>query len=479
MMTGVTNTSPRRGDIFFAITAAFLLGVLAENMGWGMLSLGLIGMFCAIAVVLFFRIERFWKYTVFLFIAAIAGGFYYHAYIDWHMADEYVPIGKDAAFFGIVKEEPRAAGNFTMFVVSLVRPYAGTVDIFGLPDGAQFQYGDEIWTQGVVTLSRDTNEPPTVFLPHMRLIAHYEEPWFKEAVINIKEGIVRDIARLLPTDEAALLSGIMVGTTGTMSAALKARMESSGTTYIVAMYGYKIAVIILALSAAFKNHVSRKILMSILLIAIALFVFASGGTVSAIRAGIMGSFAAIARGTGRMFNPRNALTFAAFGMVLMDATLLTDVGFQLSFLSFLGIYYLGPPINNYFNWTNGGMLQWKEHAMLSLSTNLAILPVVMNTFGGFSLMSFISNILIMIPWLAVIVFGTVLVVLGFVSPVLASCITPIVRIFLQYELFIIHACSAIAIPLPAVFGSSIAIALYYGALIIFAHYYATPSQKDH
>ena len=410
----------------------------------------------------------------------MAGIFYYHAYTDWQTAHTHLPEGKQAAFFGIVAQEPKPAGNFTMLVVSVLHPYAGTVDVFTMPD-SQFHYGDELWIEGKPDVSKDLGEPLAVFLPKLRVIAEHQGFWLEEMLINIKDAITKKIIEAFPADEAALLAGIMIGTTGTISATLKAQMETSGTTYIVNMYGYKIAVITAALAVALKDHLPRKILLWITLGAVALFVFASGGTISAVRAAIMGSFAVIAHGTGRMFNPRNAVTFAALGMVFTDATILTDAGFQLSFLSFLGIYYLGPPINNYFHWTDGGAFQWKEHAMLSLATNLAILPIVMNTFGEFSLTSFISNILIMIPWLAVIAFGALFVLASFVSPVLAFCIAQIVGIFLRYELFIIHLFSVITVNMPAVFGSAFVIALYYGILIIFAHYYyhAAATQKDH
>jgi competence protein ComEC len=239
------------------------------------------------------------------------------------------------------------------------------------------------------------------------------------------------------------------------------------------------AVITAGLTAALKNRLPRRLLLMILLGVVAAFVFASGGSTSAMRAAIMGSFAIIARGTGRIFNARTAVTFSAVGMVLLNATLLTDAGFQLSFLSFLGIYYLGPPINNFFHWADGGAFQWKEHTMLSLATNLAILPIVMSTFGEFSLTSFMSNVLIMIPWLAVLAFGGILVIGSFISPALAFCTTQIVSVLMRYELFIIHVFAVIPVDMPATFGSSFAIALYYGALITFAHYYATPSQEDY
>jgi competence protein ComEC len=255
-------------------------------------------------------------------------------------------------------------------------------------------------------------------------------------------------------------------------------MEASGTTYIVGMYGYKIAIITVAVTAALKDHVPRKIVLGSAFFIVAFFVFASGGTTSAIRAAIMGSMALVARGTGRVFSARNAVTFTAVGMVIVNATLLTDAGFQLSFLSFLGIYYLGPAINNYFHWTDGGALQWKEHAMLSLSTNFAILPIVMNTFGTFSLTSLVSNILIMIPWLAVLAFGTLTIVLGFISPALAFCVAQVVSVILRYELFVINIFAAVTLTMPAIFGSAYVIALYYGIVIIFIYYYAAPSQKS-
>jgi len=475
----------RGGDVSFAATASFLFGIFAANMGWNIFIFGATGVFCGVFAIAFFSIRQcgLWKYIALLLFALAAGMIYYHAYVHWTAAHTHMPSGKEAAFFGVVTEDPKAAGKFTMLVVALSHPYAGTVDIFTTQNNTEFHYGDEIWIRGsmMAASAEDAGEPPAIFLPTLRVVAEHEGFWLKEAMINLKAAIEEKIVQALPADQAALLVGILLGTSGTLGVALKEQMETSGTSYIVNMYGYKIAIITAALAAALKDRIPRWALLWTTLAVVALFVFASGGTTSAIRAAIMGSFAIVARGTGRVFSARNAVTFAALGMVLLNATLLTDAGFQLSFLSFLGIYYLGPPINNFFRWSDGdgGVLQWKEHAMLSLATNLAILPIVMNTFGEFSLTSFISNILIMIPWVAVIGFGALTALFGAVSPVLSFCVAQITSALLQYELFVIHLFAALAVETPAVFGSSYAIALYYGILIIVAYYYAAPSQKVH
>jgi ComEC/Rec2-related protein len=436
--------------------------------------------FCAVGIMLFFRAHGngIKKYAIFFLAASAAGVFYYYGYMHWQAIRINMPHGTQGAFFGIVAQEPKAAGNFTMLTVDLSHPYSGSLDIFTSPDNTRFHYGDDLWIKGSVSPSDAMGELPAMFLPQVRVVVSHQGFWLKEALIDFKDAIAQAIARIVPPDQAALLAGILIGTTGTMSAALKAQMDISGTSYIVGMYGYKIAIITAVLAAALKDHLSRKMLLCATLGTIALFVLASGATISAVRAAIMGSFAIIARGTGRVFNARNAIVFTAVGMVLLNATLLTDAAFQLSFLSFLGIYYLGPPINNYFHWTTGGVLQWKEHAMLSLSTNLAILPIVMNTFGAFSLTSFISNILIMIPWVAVISFGALAVILNIISPVLAFCVVQIVSLLLRYELLIIRIFATVVIPLPAIFGSAWVIALYYAVLILFIYYYAAPSQKN-
>ncbi len=466
----------RAGDISFYAAAAFMSGVFAANMGWNLWMLGTASFTAGAMLVLYTRIS--WKYAVFILFAAFAGALYYSAYVHWNAAHIRLPGGKHAAFFGVIKEEPKQAGNFIMLAVSLSRPYAGAVDIFTMPGITSFHYGDELWVNGSVDASKDPGASPAVFLPRLRVVAQHEGFWLREWLIDLKEAIIRKIVKMLPPDQAALLAGIMVGTTGTISAALRAQMEISGTTYIVNMFGYKIALITAALAAVLKDRLPRRWLLAVTLGVVALFVLASGAGVSAVRAAVMGSFAVIARGTGKVFSPRHAVAFAALGMVLADATLLTDAGFQLSFLSFIGIYYLADPVNNLFRWTDGGVLQWKEHAMLSLTTNLAILPVVINTFGEFSLTSFISNVLIMIPWLAVFAFGGLTTVLGSIFPPLAFCAVQVVGVLMQYELFVIHLFSIAAVPMPAVFGSPFAIAFYYGALIVFTYYYGAPAQNN-
>ncbi len=418
------------------------------------------------------------KFILSLLCTATIGVGYYHAYISWQASSMNLPSGKEATFLGIVVDEPHSAGDFMMIKVNAQHPYAGMIDLFASPH-SQFHYGELLWIKGTIDAQKNGDEIPTMFFPQTRTVAEHDGSRLEESLIAAKNFIIQKFDGMFSADQAALLAGIVIGTTSTLSATLKAQMEASGTSYIVGMYGYKIAIISLALTTGLKDRVPRKIMVFITLIAISLFVIATDGSISAIRAAIMGSFALIARGSGRVFSARNALTFAAMGMVLANATILTDAAFQLSFLSFFGIYHLGPPLKNLFHWSDKGVLHWKEHTLLSLSTNLAILPITMRTFGSFSLTSFISNVFIMIPWPLLLAGGASIIVLGSISSYAALFIVQVVKTLLRYELWIIALFSRFVIPTPAIFGSVEVIVLYYAALLIFAYYYATPSQENY
>ena len=256
-----------------------------------------------------------------------------------------------------------------------------------------------------------------------------------------------------------------------MSKDLKSQMDVSGTSYIVGMYGYKLAILSAVVGTLLKDHVPRKALLLSMFAVTWSFIFISGAGVSSVRAGIMGSLVLIAFAMGRLFVARNALTLTALVMVLFDPRALSEAGFQLSFLSFLGIYYLGDPIKYFFHWNDRGFLEWKEHAMLALTTNLAIIPVVINTFGGFSITSFISNILIMLPWALIIVCGIFVAVTHAIIPAFAFVPIQLLNILLSYELFIIKVFSVFVIFIPNIFTSQIAIIGYYGILFIFIYHY--------
>ena len=187
----------------------------------------------------------------------------------------------------------------------------------------------------------------------------------------------------------------------------------------------------------------------------------------------MGFLVLLARESGRIYSFRNALILAAFLMVLFDPSVLVfNLGFQLSFLSLLGIVYLEPALRFLF-WRNDrrgkpareSFLAWRENAATTLAAQLAVLPLLVQAFNEASLAALFANVLILSVVPITMMGGFILGVTSLLSGALGYLLAFFVNILLLYQIWVIDLFSRVRIPIHNVFGGFAGAALYYLALI--------------
>lgn len=108
----------------------------------------------------------------------------------------------------------------------------------------------------------------------------------------------------------------------------------------------------------------------------------------------------------------HSLSLSALIILCLDTQQIFDVGFQLSFLAVLGIFWLNQPLLQYFPEQDHYLKKLLFSTItISLSAQLATLPLVLYYFHQFSLISFPANILIIPFSESVIVFSFLMTVL--------------------------------------------------------------------
>ncbi|HCA08059.1 MAG TPA: ComEC family competence protein [Chryseobacterium sp.] len=108
----------------------------------------------------------------------------------------------------------------------------------------------------------------------------------------------------------------------------------------------------------------------------------------------------------------HSLSLSAMIILVVDTQQIFDVGFQLSFLAVLGIYWLNQPLLKYFPKPDGYFKKLFFNAVtISLSAQLATLPLVLYYFHQFSLVSIPANILIVPFSELIIVFSFLMTIL--------------------------------------------------------------------
>ncbi|WP_370897663.1 ComEC/Rec2 family competence protein [Chryseobacterium gossypii] len=99
----------------------------------------------------------------------------------------------------------------------------------------------------------------------------------------------------------------------------------------------------------------------------------------------------------------HSLALSAFFILIFNTQQIFDVGFQLSFLAVFGIFWLNQPILNYFPKPDNFMKKVIFNtASISVSAQVATLPLVLYYFHQFSFISIVAN-LIIVPFSEIII----------------------------------------------------------------------------
>jgi len=201
-----------------------------------------------------------------------------------------------------------------------------------------------------------------------------------------------------------------------------------------------------------------------------------------VRAAVMGILVLLARELGRPYSVPYALAWTAFGMVLLDPGSIFLPGFQLSFMSLLGIVYLSPLLLERFGVKPDGAAEFsggfRENSALTIAAQLAVAPIALNAFGGISITSFLANALILPVMPMTMFFGFLLIACGTVAPPLGFLAGLFAHILLAYEIAVIRFFAFFALPLSGSFPA-MGIALYYLFLAGLIRRYRARHAQDH
>lgn len=452
------------GDAAFGSAFAFVAGVFMEGIEWPARIFVSAGAIAAIATSLHWPFLR--RSFFIFFLAFLCGTLYCAHYRIARSTALDLPFDVPSSFAAVIKEEPKPTEKGILLQADLQTPHRGKLTLFVI--SGKYRYGDLISVSGTISRS-ESGGGGIVFSPSLEKIAAHRGSIVRESLIAFKERILSVFVNALPEEQAALLGGITFGSKASFTKDLREAMARSGTTHLVAVSGYNITVVIIAVGGVFGKLFSRRTTFALSVAFVVLFVLMVGTEASAVRAAIMGGLALLGRELGRKFNMRNAITFTAAGMSFADPLAPAgDMSFILSFLSLLGIVYVGPPIRAAIGGVQiSGIFDWKENAITTISAQLAVLPALVHAFGRFSPVAIAANVMILATVPLTMFFGALLAIAGSFSPLFAFLPGKLTGIFLGYQLSMIRFFSSVAIPLPIAFNSAFFMALYYAALLIF------------
>ncbi|MFA6304290.1 MAG: ComEC/Rec2 family competence protein [Patescibacteria group bacterium] len=249
----------------------------------------------------------------------------------------------------------------------------------------------------------------------IKLIGHFQGNFVKSFILKIKNKVVWLAGQILPEPQASFLGGLLWGAKKGLPPEILNDFTAAGVTHIIAVSGYNITIIAVALTSIFVAlGFGKKTVFWLIVLCIAFFVAITGFPASIIRAGIMGIIVLMSQTLGRVSNIKNTLALTALVMLLVNPKILIwDAGFQLSFLSTIGLVYLSPLMVKWLKWLPN-FLGIQDSLSTTLSAIVFTTPLILWQFGRFSVVAPLANLLILPAIPLMMLLGFIAIALGLI-----------------------------------------------------------------
>lgn len=280
--------------------------------------------------------------------------------------------------------------------------------------------------------------------PDIRILNEEKSNFIKKHLLKSKIYFLGKINKILPEPHASFLAGLLLGVRKGIPPDIMDAFNRTGVTHIIAVSGYNITIVALALMNFFKSvSISRKKSFYFACSGIVAFVFLCGASAAVVRAAIMGIIALLAKQVGRKTNTIYVLILAVFIMILINPKILIfDLGFQLSFLATLGLIYLSKPIEKFFGWLPE-KFGLRENFSTTMSAIITTSPLIMYNFGRISLVAPLANVLILSAIPMAMFLGFIGVVLALFSIYIGQIFSWLTWLVLEYIIQVVEILSSL------------------------------------
>ena len=262
----------------------------------------------------------------------------------------------------------------------------------------------------------------------------------KETGYAIRRSILDSLYGSLPEKEASVVAGMLIGYTQDIPESMEESFRRAGLSHIMAVSGANIAFLLFPLMWLLKRlGFNRKWSSAISLPAMIFYVFATGMEASVIRAAIMAGITLIGMILWRQTDIYCSMAVSVILILLYNTFMLFDPGFMLSYLATLSLVVFHKPV---FSRLPVKIPKFIRDTLAgTFSAQLGVVPVIAVTFNTFSVVSILSN-LIIVPITGILtVAGALLAIFWVVIRPLCSLLGIIVSFMTDVILFVTQTIS--------------------------------------
>lgn len=244
------------------------------------------------------------------------------------------------------------------------------------------------------------------------------------------------LAMLLPSPQAQLLDGILLGSKNEMPHKFQLALRDTSVLHMVVVSGQNITLLAVFVLGMLAGFIKRRLALIITLAVVLVYVLIAGAQIPVLRAALMAGIVFLGQYVGRQRDGVIALFASGLTLLLINPDWIQSVSFQLSFLATFGVVVVAPVLMKSIFKSLPNII--KQDLSVTVGAQLMVLPIISIYFHQVSLIGIFSNLLVgwTIPFIMVI--GTFVVLMSFIFMPFAQVFAWLVNILLTYFVYVVE-----------------------------------------
>jgi competence protein ComEC len=303
---------------------------------------------------------------------------------------------------GKVLAQSNIEGTFIHEDTVLVYGQIKSIDKSSFDDG----YKRYLYSKGIVWFSKNLD---------IQFVSRGNTPYSQISLF--RENMLKIINTNIPQPSSSLMSGITIGAKDKFSNEFKEDLKRTGTSHIVAVSGFNIALIfnlIMSFSGTFNR---KKLLVFSAILIVFYFIIVGSYNIPALRATLMVLFMILMSLIGKRYLIFQALLLSSAIILISWPLYVTNVSFLLSVFATLGIFTLTPILTKFLIYYRINKFI-SEILATTIAATFATLPIIILFFNEVSLIAIPTNLIILpfIPFATIFSFITIILSIIGITP---------------------------------------------------------------
>lgn len=309
---------------------------------------------------------------------------------------------------------------------------------------------------------------------------------------QISNKIISNTKKILKEETSSILLGLILGDKQDIDEETQENFRNASMSHILAVSGMHVAYVILGINLIFKGLIGKRNTNILNIIILILYMFITNFSPSITRAGIMGIIVLFSKLLHRKNDIYTSISISLFLILIYNPFLVQNLGLMLSYGGVVGIvifnksilkflknikvknkiykYKIKPKIQKYLD-------KIKEIISISISVQIAILPIILYNLNTFNPYFLITNLVLSFAIGPIVILGFLFTIIACLNASIVEILSPVISLGIKILNFISNIgklpFSKIYVATPSLFS----ILIYYLFLIVLLLSYNIYSSK--